>query len=118
MPRRARSNKLLLTDIELELMRCVWERGKASASEVQMQLVRNGKETAYTTVKTMLDRLVKAGVCSSKEVKGRYYYSPRVSQIDIAKEWYGHLNEKIFGSDRKNTLLRKAIDRLESRKVN
>lgn len=100
---------MLLTDIELELMRCVWNKGKASASEVQMQLVREGKETAYTTVKTMLDRLVKANVCVSKEVKGRYYYSPRVTQADIAKEWFTHLNNKIYGEKAKGTLFQKGM---------
>ena len=97
MPRRARSNRYLLTDIELELMRCVWEKGKASASEVQMEMIRNGKETAYTTVKTMLDRLVKAGICNAEEIKGRYYYSAKVTRAQIAREWYQHLNQLIFG---------------------
>jgi predicted transcriptional regulator len=107
MPRKPRANRFLLTDIELDLMRCIWERKRASASEVQMQMVRNGKETAYTTVKTMLDRLVKTGICSSKEIKGRYYYSPLVSQSAIAREWYKHLNKKIFGEKSKGTLLGK-----------
>lgn len=98
----------MLTDIELDLMRCIWAKGKASASEVQMQMVRNGKETAYTTVKTMLDRLVKAGICSSKEIKGRYYYSPKVSPSDIAREWYQHLNKRIFGEKAKGSFVAKA----------
>jgi predicted transcriptional regulator len=108
MPRKPRANRFLLTDIELDLMRCIWEKGKASASEVQMQMVRNGKETAYTTVKTMLDRLVKAGICSSKEIKGRYYYSPKVSPSDIAREWYQHLNKRIFGEKAKGSFIAKA----------
>lgn len=78
-------------------MRCVWAKGSASASAVQLQMVREGKETAYTTVKMMLDRLVKAGVVTSKEIRGRYHYSSRISQAQIAREWYKHLNEKIFG---------------------
>jgi predicted transcriptional regulator len=90
-----------LTDTELEIMRCVWKKGAASASSVQMQMVREGKETAYTTVKTMLDRLVKAGICTVKEIKGRYHYSPRLSQAEIAREWYRHLNEKIYGKRRR-----------------
>ena len=97
-------------------MRCVWEKGKASASEVQMQMVRGGKETAYTTVKTMLDRLVKAGVCNSKEVKGRYYYSPKVSQAEIAREWYEHLNNKIYGTKGKASVFGQALQRLGSRR--
>src|SRR5437867_13162407 len=115
MPRKPRSNRMLLTDIELELMRCVWDRGRASASEVQMQMVRGGKETAYTTVKTMLDRLVKAGVCNSKEIKGRYYYSPKVSQAEIAREWYQHLNEKIFGGKGKSSIFSQAIQKAGSK---
>jgi predicted transcriptional regulator len=111
MPRKPRANRFLLTDIELDLMRCIWEKGKASASEVQMQMVRNGKETAYTTVKTMLDRLVKAGICNSREIKGRYYYSPKVTQSDIAREWYQHLNKKIYGEKSKGTLQAKAARR-------
>ena len=115
MPRKPRTNRLLLTDIELELMRCVWDKGKASASEVQMQMVRGGKETAYTTVKTMLDRLVKAGVCNSKEIKGRYYYSPKVSQAEIAREWFDHLNDKIYGKA-KNSVFGQALQKLGPRK--
>jgi len=104
MPRRPRENRLLLTDIELELMKCVWAKGTASASTVQMQMVRDGKETAYTTVKTMLDRLVKAGVCSAKEIKGRFYYTPIISQADIARHWLKHLNDKIFGEKSREKL--------------
>ena len=117
MPRKPRTNRLLLTDIELELMRCVWDKGKASASEVQMQMVRGGKETAYTTVKTMLDRLVKAGVCTSREVKGRYYYSPKVSQAEIAREWFEHLNDKIYGAAKaKSSTFGQALQKLSTRK--
>jgi predicted transcriptional regulator len=65
-----------------------------------MQLVREGKETAYTTVKTMLDRLVRAGVCTATETKGRYYYTAKIMQAEIARLWLNHLKEKIFG--RKN----------------
>ena len=78
-------------------MRCLWDKGRASASRVQLQLIREGKETAYTTVKIMLDRLVRAGVCTADETRGRYYYSPKVSRAEIAREWYKHLQRKIFG---------------------
>lgn len=100
MPRKARTNLLLLTDVELDIMRCVWDKGSASASGVQMDMVRKGKETAYTTVKTMLDRLVRAGVCSSKEVRGRYVYTAKLSQEAVAREWYTHLHRMIYGSSK------------------
>lgn len=80
-----------------------------------MQMVRGGKETAYTTVKTMLDRLVKAGVCNSKEIKGRYYYSPKVSQAEIAREWFDHLNDKIYGKS-KTSVFGQALQKLGPRR--
>jgi predicted transcriptional regulator len=78
-------------------MRVVWDRKSVSASQVQMEQVRQGRETAYTTVKTMLDRLTRAGVCKAKEIKGRYYYTPILSADEVARAWYEHLREKIWG---------------------
>jgi len=88
---------LLLTDVELDLMQCVWAGKKVPAGKVQLQLVRQGKETAYTTVKTMLDRLVKVGVAGARVQNRRYVYYPKVLQKDVANAWYRHLNQKIFG---------------------
>ncbi len=91
------NNRLLLNDIELDLMRCIWEKGTAPASAIQFQMLQKYNEAFYTTVKITLDLLVKAGLCSCKEIKGRYYYTAKVSQTEVAREWHRHLNQMIFG---------------------
>ena len=93
-------------------MRAVWDKTKASAAEVQMDLVRRGNQIAYTTVKTMLDRLVKAGICNSEEVKGRYFYSARVTQDRVAKEWYKHLQKMIFAGKGKGSVFESTLKRI------
>jgi predicted transcriptional regulator len=94
MPRKPRTNPLLLTDVELDVMRCMWEIGNAPASQVQMQIMRSGKVVAYMTVKAMLDRLVRARVCASHGTRRRYLYSPKITQNEVAEAWYRHLRKK------------------------
>lgn len=104
MPRRPRKSNLLLTDVEMALFRPFWEGGKQnlSASDVQMFLISQGKNNAYTTVKTMMDRMVKRGIFSSKESKGRFYYTPRVSREQVRKAWTDHVQEQLYGNKRRS----------------
>lgn len=103
MPRRPRKSNLLLTDVELGLFRPFWESGKQSlsASEVQVFLMNQGKNNAYTTVKTMIDRMVKRGIFSAKETKGRFYYTPKVTRDQVRKAWTDHINEQLYGKKRR-----------------
>jgi predicted transcriptional regulator len=99
MPRRPRKSNLLLTDVELALFRPFWENGKQSlsASDVQLYLMNHGKNNAYTTVKTMIDRMVKRGIFSAKESQGRFYYTPKVSREQVEKAWAEHIRRLLYG---------------------
>ena len=103
MPRRPRKSNLLLTDVELGLFRPFWENGKQnlSASDVQLFLMNHGKNNAYTTVKTMMDRMVKRGIFTAKETKGRFYYSPKVTREQVKKAWMDHITEQLYGGKRR-----------------
>jgi BlaI family transcriptional regulator, penicillinase repressor len=96
MGRKFREDPMLLTDLELELMKCLWEKGDVSAAALQIQMVRKGTDIAYTTVKLILDRLTKHAICVSKEIDGRHYYKSLISRDEIASRWLHHLNKKIF----------------------
>lgn len=103
MPRKQRSSNLLLTDVEMALFRPFWEGGKKSlsASDVQLYLMNHGKNNAYTTVKTMIDRMVKRGIFVAKEAHGRFYYTPKVTREQVQKAWATHVQKLLFGSKRK-----------------
>jgi predicted transcriptional regulator len=104
MPRKPRKSNLLLTDVELALFRPFWENGKKSlsASDVQLYLMNHGKNNAYTTVKTMMDRMVKRGIFGAKESQGRFYYTPKVSREQVQKAWSDHINELLYGGRRRS----------------
>jgi predicted transcriptional regulator len=103
MPRRPRKSNLLLTDVELALFRPFWENGRRSlsASDVQLYLMSHGKNNAYTTVKTMIDRMVKRGIFSARESGGRFYYTPKVTREQVQKAWSDHISKLLYGGSKR-----------------
>jgi BlaI family transcriptional regulator, penicillinase repressor len=53
--------KQKLGDRELDIMQVLWQKGKATVSEVQQELLDQGSQVAYTTIQTMLNRLEAKG---------------------------------------------------------
>ncbi len=103
MPRRPRKSNLLLTDVELAIFRPFWESGKQSlsASDVQLYLMNHGKNNAYTTVKTMMDRMEKRGIFAARESQGRFYYTPKVTREQVEKAWSEHIRILLYGGKRR-----------------
>jgi predicted transcriptional regulator len=62
---------------EWVLMEALWARGHATATELQRDL-ESQQGWAYSTVKTMLDRLVEKGYVKWQRRGNVYEYSPRV----------------------------------------
>jgi predicted transcriptional regulator len=62
---------------EWVLMEALWARGHATATELQKDLEPQ-QGWAYSTVKTMLDRLVEKGYVKWQRRGNVYEYSPRV----------------------------------------
>jgi predicted transcriptional regulator len=66
-----------LTRAEWALMQCLWQRRRASATELQKLLLEE-QGWAYSTVKTMLDRMVDKGFVSTERNGNVYEYAPRL----------------------------------------
>jgi BlaI family transcriptional regulator, penicillinase repressor len=70
-----------LTDAEWALMNCVWHKHPATVREIADSLPKT-REWAYTTIKTMLDRLVEKGALSETKKGIASIYSPLITQRD------------------------------------
>jgi BlaI family penicillinase repressor len=84
-----------LSDAEWTVMNAVWERSPASVRDV---LERIGGETgwAYTTVKTILERLVEKGALSASKRANASLFEPRVTQRQARRSAVRSLVEKAF----------------------
>ncbi len=70
----------MVTDRELEIMKVLWARGKASVREVQDDLNRSSGPVAYSTVQTLLNIMEDKKGLVRHVVEGRtFIYIPKKS---------------------------------------
>ena len=73
-----------LTDLQIDVLRVLWEQGEASAADVT-EALRGRRDLASTTVATLLTRLEKKGVVTHR-VDGRsYIYRAEVGEGDVRR---------------------------------
>ena len=68
-----------LTKAEFDILRILWKSGRLNVREVHEQLIEN-YNWAYSTTKTMMDRMVKKGLLRREEFHGVYLYKPLLSR--------------------------------------
>lgn len=73
-----------LGELEQQIMDIVWESKNCSARDVLTKLEKD-KKLAYTTVATILQRLLDKGLLSRKEYTVGHIYSPKVSKEKYTK---------------------------------
>ena len=85
-----------LTPKEWELMDALWEAGQATATDLQQRFAgRQG--WAYSTVKTMLDRLVAQDYVKFRRVGNVYEYTPRYKRPTVVGKLVDDVTRRIFG---------------------
>ena len=76
MPRHARE---VPPPLELMCLRALWSLEEGNVKAVQ-QVVAQTRPLAYTTIMTVLDRLVRKGMLARRKVGRAYVYAPQSSR--------------------------------------
>ena len=87
-----------LGDLQLAIMRELWTRGEASASDVHKALL-DERGLAVTTVKTMLRKLEERGVVTHRNRGRQFIYRALVAEEDVRGGMVGDLLERLFQGD-------------------
>ena len=90
-----------LSEFELEVMAHFWRDGELSAPAL-FERIGAEKGVAYSTVKTIVDRLEKKGAIERVANRGRVIvYAPAVKQERIRKPLVRAFLRRVFGDDLK-----------------
>ena len=94
------ANKSLipLSGAETEILRLVWEKGRATVQNICDRLPVSRK-IAYATVQTLLRRLEKKGYIRHETVGKAHVFSPAVKPDDVISKAVGAFLDKLFGGD-------------------
>jgi BlaI family penicillinase repressor len=85
--------KKRLGKLELQIMRLIWDRGKATVREIWTELYPE-KRLAYTTIATMMKKLEGKRFLKHSEKERTYIYYPLVDRKSVSQ---GLLRELIDG---------------------
>jgi len=87
----------MVTDRELEIMKVLWARGRASVREVQEDLNRAAGPVAYSTVQTLLNIMEEKKGSVRHVVEGRtFVYIPKKSSERTVRELTRRFVDRVF----------------------
>lgn len=86
--------------LELECLKALWSLGEGNVSLVR-QALSASRNLAYTTVMTVLDRLVRRGALARRKVGRSFVYTPLLSRETLRRRAVRELLDSFFnGSER------------------
>src|SRR5947209_12305245 len=87
----------MVTDRELEILKILWARGKASVREVQEDLVQQAGPVAYSTVQTLLNIMEEKKGLVRHVVEGRtFIYIPKKTPDRTIRELTRRFVDRVF----------------------
>ena len=84
-----------LTQAEWQIMKVLWKKHPATARQIMTRLPK-GVSWAYTTIKTMLSRLVEKNAVSEQKQGNTSLYEPLVSQNKARRTALRSLIDRAF----------------------
>ncbi len=87
-----------LSELQIELMRVLWARREASTAEVA-EVLADSRGLAHTTVATLLSRLEKRGVVTSRREGRQLVYRALIGEGEVRRSMVSGLLGSLFGGD-------------------
>ena len=88
-----------LSDLQLALLRILWDRGEATAAEVHEGLRDLDRALAPTTVATLLSRLEKRGLVHHESRGRAYVYRATVPEHEVRRSMLAKVTDYFFAGD-------------------
>lgn len=85
------------TELELELLKVLWDEAPLPVREVRARLdERTGRTLSHSTVITMLNIMVRKGFLRRKREGKAFLFAPKVKKENVARGMMGDLLTRVF----------------------
>lgn len=88
-------NKVVLSDLEWQIMQILWERGVMSIKEVWQALFPDGSK-AYTTIQTYMERMTSKRLLKKQKIGMVNFYHAGLNKRTLLKQATENLVSKAF----------------------
>lgn len=87
-----------LPQLELECLASLWALEQAPVAQVHARLAEHGRPLAYTTVLTVLERLLRKGAVARTKRGRAFIYAARISRAEMRERALERLVDNYFDS--------------------
>ncbi len=103
----ARSSSEYPTELELQILKVLWEDSPQTARQIRDMLADRGRDLAHTSVITTLQKMVdKQQLDQLNPVEGKAFrFSPRISDQQVSRGMLGDLVDRVFDGSAEAVML-------------
>ncbi|QDV25532.1 BlaI/MecI/CopY family transcriptional regulator [Aureliella helgolandensis] len=103
----ARPNSEYPTELELQILKVLWDEYPLTVRGVRERLAGGGRELAHTTVITMLGTMVdKRQIEKLQPTQGKAFrFSPLLQRQDVSRGMLGDIVERVFDGSAEAVML-------------
>jgi predicted transcriptional regulator len=87
-----------LPQLELDCLAALWALERAPVARVHERLAERGRPLAYTTVLTVMERLLRKGAVTRAKQGRAFVYTPSISRNTMRERALTRLVDNYFGS--------------------
>ena len=102
MARRPSPN---LTEVELQILSVLWDRGPSTVREVHDAL-RKQRDTGYSTTLKMMQVMIEKGLLLKDDEQRPQVYRPAMSQEQAQTRFVDDMIQRVFGGSADKLILR------------
>jgi BlaI family transcriptional regulator, penicillinase repressor len=84
------------TELELQILKVLWQQSPLLAREVQGTLAKDGRELAKTSVITTLNTMVEKNYLKRKKQGNTYLFSPLITEEEVGNRVLGDVVDRVF----------------------
>ena len=92
-------------DVELSILRVLWERGPSTVRDVH-DVLQNHRDTGYTSTLKMMQVMLEKGLLKRDESKRPQIYQPSAPEEQTQSRMVRDLVQKVFGGSAQKLVLR------------
>jgi BlaI family transcriptional regulator, penicillinase repressor len=87
-----------LTELQITILRLLWEQGELSVGQIWEQLYADRK-LAQTTIATIVARLQRRGILARRTRERQFVYRALITEADVQHSMVSELTERLFDGD-------------------
>jgi predicted transcriptional regulator len=93
------------TELELTILKVLWEQAPRTVEQVREALAAGGRELSHSSVITVMNIMVRKRYLVRSKAGRAFEYEPRVEEKDVNRGLLNDLLQRVFGGSAKAVVL-------------